>query len=159
MTERGTYTLLVELDAPTTVSFGAQGARDLPSGWYAYTGTAFGPGGFSRVERHRRVARGDNDARHWHVDYLLGHPDARLVDDVRTPGADAECSVARRMCGDGPAVDGENPAEPIDGIDEVSGVGATDCDCSAHLHGPADRTTLVATVRSAHEGLRGDSTT
>jgi len=75
----GTYTLLVELATDCTVGFGAAGERHLSAGWYAYTGTAFGPGGFARVDRHARVAAGHNDARHWHVDYLLGHPHTRLV--------------------------------------------------------------------------------
>ncbi|WP_327052049.1 GIY-YIG nuclease family protein [Halomicrococcus gelatinilyticus] len=151
MSDGGTYTLLVELDAPATVPFGALGERDLPAGWYAYTGSALGTGGFARVERHGRVASGEHDARHWHVDYLLGHPDSRLVDDVRTVGADAECAVARRIRR-GVSSDGRSsPGASTDGIAAVPGVGATDCDCPAHLHGPADRETLAATVRAAHD--------
>ena len=154
MTERGTYTLLVELATPTTISFGALGERDLPAGWYAYTGSALGTGGFARVERHGRVAGGEHDARHWHVDYLLGHPDSRLVDDVRTAGADAECTVAERVRNGVP--DHDAPAS-ADGLAAVPGVGATDCDCPAHLHGPTDRETLAATVRAVHGSLRTDS--
>ena len=70
----GTYTLLLSLPDPTTVAVGALGEFDLPAGAYAYTGSALGTGGFARVERHRRVARGDHDVRHWHVDHLTGHP-------------------------------------------------------------------------------------
>ncbi|RBI64508.1 DUF123 domain-containing protein [halophilic archaeon] len=147
MTERGTYTLLVELRSHAEIAFGARGDRDLPAGWYAYTGSAFGSGGFSRVERHERVARGDHDARHWHVDYLLGHPASRLADDARTAERDVECDVARRLGADGPVADA---------IPAVSGVGASDCDCRSHLHGPAERNALERAVRAAHARSRTD---
>ena len=68
----GTYTLLVELPECSTVEVGALGSLDLDAGWYAYTGSALGPGGFTRVQRHREMAVGERAARHWHVDYLLG---------------------------------------------------------------------------------------
>ncbi len=87
-----------------------------PSGTYAYVGSALGSGGFSRVDRHRRVARGDHDVRHWHVDYLLGHPDSRLRDVVRSHGVDVECAVADRLP-DGP----------------VARFGSSDCNCRTHL--------------------------
>ncbi|PSQ19242.1 DUF123 domain-containing protein [Halobacteriales archaeon QS_8_69_26] len=131
----GTYTLLVELPDPATVGFGAVGDRDLPAGWYAYTGSAFGPGGFARVDRHRRVASGDHDARHWHVDYLLGHPGSDVGAVERTEGADVECAVARRLA---------------DAATPVRGVGASDCDCGTHLVHCPDRDRLARAVRGAH---------
>jgi endonuclease-3 len=130
---KGTYTLLVALEEPATVEFGAAGERDLSAGWYAYTGTAFGTGGFARVERHRELARGERDARHWHVDYLLGHPASRVADAVKTAGADAECEVSDRL-------DAES----------VAGLGASDCDCDSHLQFAAGRAGLERAVRSAH---------
>ncbi|WP_227376621.1 GIY-YIG nuclease family protein [Haladaptatus halobius] len=133
---KGTYTLLVELVRPATIEFGAKGAMELDSGRYAYTGSAFGQGGFSRVDRHARVASGENDARHWHVDYLLGHPDARLAGDVRTPDEDVECAVARNLS---------------DEVRSVSGIGASDCDCGTHLHYASDRDALERAVRRAHD--------
>lgn len=129
----GTYTLLVALNDPATVTVGALGERSLPAGAYGYTGSALGGGGFARVDRHRRVAAGERDVRHWHVDYLLGHPDARLVDAVTSPGADAECAVARAL-GDGP----------------VPGFGASDCDCATHLTHRGSTTVLRQDVRAAH---------
>ncbi|MFH5798596.1 DUF123 domain-containing protein [Haladaptatus sp. CMAA 1911] len=133
---KGTYTLLVSLAAPAEIEFGAKGTRTLDSGWYAYTGSAFGRGGFSRIERHARVASGENDARHWHVDYLLGHPDTELTDDMRTENEDVECAVADRL-------DGE--------IESIPGIGASDCDCGTHLHFVAGRQTIETAVRRAHE--------
>lgn len=130
----GTYTLLVELPTARSVTFGAAGDRALESGWYAYTGTAFGPGGLDRVDRHARVARGDNDARHWHVDHLLGAPETSLVATFETHGADRECTVTDRL-----------PAE------RVPGVGATDCDCPAHLAYAPERGPLERALRAVHD--------
>jgi len=112
----GSYTLVVDLATDATLSVGALGEHRLPAGAYAYTGSALGAGGFARVDRHRRTARGDHDVRHWHVDYLLGHPAARIDRAVRSAGVDVECAVAQRL-----------PAGPVDGF------GASDCGCQSHL--------------------------
>ncbi|WP_132058293.1 GIY-YIG nuclease family protein [Halorussus amylolyticus] len=133
----GTYTLLVELPTPETVEFGARGERDLSAGWYAYTGSAFGPGGFARVERHRELARGERGARHWHVDYLLGHPETEISAVVKSTDADVECAVSR-------AIDTE----------AVAGIGASDCDCDSHLRYAPDRERLESAVRDAHASAR-----
>nr|WP_049909429.1 DUF123 domain-containing protein [Halorubrum saccharovorum] len=116
---------------------GALGGHRFEPGGYAYTGSALGTGGFSRVDRHRRTARGEHDVRHWHVDHLLGHPDARIDEVVRSVGADVECAVAGRL-----------PAGPVDGF------GASDCDCGSHLAAADDGEALdefAARVREAHE--------
>lgn len=132
----GTYTLLVRLTAQARIRFGATGDRDLEAGWYAYTGSAHGPGGFARVDRHRRVAAGEHDVRHWHIDYLLGHP-GTVIDDVeRSPGADAECRIAAGI-----------------GLEPVPGIGATDCDCDTHLAYAPDRDPLRAAVTGAHRAV------
>jgi endonuclease-3 len=110
----GTYTLLLTLDRPATVEVGALGERQFESGAYAYTGSALGPGGFARVERHRRLAESDDGTRHWHVDYLLSLAELRAV--FTAEAAAVECEVARAMSGD-----------------RVAGFGATDCDCDSHL--------------------------
>ncbi|MFB6354317.1 MAG: DUF123 domain-containing protein [Halobacteriales archaeon] len=112
--DHGTYTLLLRVAAPTTIRVGALGERAFPAGVYAYTGSAFGPGGFARIERHRRVAAGDADTRHWHIDYLL--PSASVRDVYTAAGAAIECAVARSL-----------PGERVDGF------GASDCDCDSHL--------------------------
>jgi Uri superfamily endonuclease len=130
----GSYTLVVRLAEDATVTAGALGEHRLPAGAYAYTGSALGAGGFSRVDRHRRTARGDNDTRHWHVDYLLGHEAARVDRVVRSVGVDVECAVAERL-----------PGGPIDGF------GASDCGCGAHLAGPDALEALAERALAAHE--------
>jgi len=118
--DEGTYTLVVEVQEPTTVSVGALGDVRFDAATYAYTGSAFGAGGMKRVDRHRRTASGDNDndndTHHWHIDYLLGAEEARLVAVYATP-EDAECETSKRIGG-----------KPVDGF------GASDCDCDTHLN-------------------------
>jgi len=133
----GTYTLLVELPTGATLSVGALGEYAFPAGWYAYTGSAFGTGGFARVDRHHELAAGERDTRHWHVDYLLGHADARLVEDVRSVDRDVECTIARTL-----------PDGPVDGF------GASDCDCESHLAYTPGRDALTRAVQGAHETAR-----
>ncbi len=135
----GTYTLVVELPEPITLAVGALGDHRLPAGAYAYTGSALGAGGFSRVDRHRRVAAGDHDVRHWHVDYLIGHPHARLAKVVKSRGLDVECDVADRL-----------PAGP------VRGFGASDCTCDSHLATDDTVATLIGRVADAHRDARAD---
>jgi len=132
----GTYTLLLGLPRAVDVEVGALGAHRLPAGAYAYTGSALGTGGFARVDRHRRIAAGDDDTRHWHVDYLTGHPATDLVAVVTSPGVDAECAVADRL-----------PSGPI------TGFGASDCGCRSHLATAPDIEELRATVESAHRAV------
>lgn len=129
----GTYTLLVALEEPARITFGAVGTRDLDAGYYTYTGSAFGPGGLSRVTRHREVATGERTTRHWHVDYLIGHDDTIFLDAWTAPGADAECRFAR-------SIDGR----------PIPGIGATDCDCPSHVHYGSDREHLVASLQELY---------
>jgi len=132
----GTYTLVLERTSGGPLEVGALGTLAFPAGWYAYTGSALGAGGFSRVERHRAVASGENDARHWHVDYVLGD-EATGVDSVVTTSAAVECVVARHL------------ADAVGGA--VPDFGCSDCDCHSHLVGCDDREELVAAVERAHD--------
>jgi Uri superfamily endonuclease len=139
----GTYTLLIELAAPASVEFGAKGTFDLEAGCYAYTGSAFGTGGLARVDRHRELAAGERDARHWHVDYLLGH-DASSVEAVYvSEHEDVECETAGAL-----AAAGEG----------LGGLGASDCDCATHLAYAGERESFASAASRCHErrGLPDD---
>lgn len=131
----GTYTLVVELPEDASLTVGSLGEVAFPSGWYAYTGSACGPGGFARVERHERVATGRSDTRHWHVDYLLGHEATSVDQVITTPGAAVECVVASRL---GSA---------------VPGFGSSDCACRSHLAYGERRDELLAAVDRAHRDV------
>jgi Uri superfamily endonuclease len=128
----GTYVLVIEVMKATTIEVGALGDRDFTAGTYAYVGSAFGPGGFSRIDRHRELAGGDRETRHWHIDYLLGHPTTRLETAITFPDADRECELA-----------GSLPGTPVPEF------GASDCDCGSHLLGPSDSNTVIEAAADA----------
>ena len=141
----GTYTLVLERDTSGPIAVGALGEIAFPAGWYAYTGSALGSGGFGRIDRHRAVAAGDNDTRHWHIDYLLGDA-ATTVDQVVTTEADIECAVAKRL--DGPAAEG---------VEHIDAFGCSDCDCRSHLIHHEQREKLVDAVTDSHEDAREET--
>jgi endonuclease-3 len=134
----GTYTLLVTLDRDVALAVGALGTVELKRGTYAYTGSAFGPGGFARVDRHRELAAGERAGTHWHVDYLLVHDAATVDDVVTTPERDVECAVARRL-----------PSGP-------TGFGASDCDCDGHLAADVTHDVVEHAHRNAVAVLDGE---
>jgi Uri superfamily endonuclease len=131
---RGTYALVFRVPE-TAIEVGALGTCQFTPGGYIYVGSAFGSHGLRRLLRHRRVADGNHDTRHWHVDYLGGDPAVELVRVVCVTDADVECSVAS-------ALDSATP----------SGFGASDCDCESHLAGydSVEKATslTVSTLRS-----------
>ena len=136
----GTYVLVIEVGERSTIEVGALGDRTFEAGAYAYVGSAFGPGGFSRVERHRELASGRRATRHWHVDYLLGHRATTLESVVTFPDADRECELAASL-----------PGEP------VGDFGASDCACPAHLlAAPTAETVLEAALEAG--GVRHERT-
>ncbi len=111
---KGTYSLLLQTSDETELEVGALGPIEFPAGYYAYTGSALGPGGFARIDRHRRVHTGQNPTRHWHIDYLLPHTE--ILDVFQLPETEAECTIAQRL-----------PGEPI------AEFGSSDCSCHSHL--------------------------
>jgi len=136
-TTGGTYTLLVEVAERTDIEVGALGTYTFEPGWYAYVGSATGTGGLSRVDRHRELAAGVRDVRHWHVDYLLGDGAAAIDTVVRSSGVDAECAIAG-------AIDDES----------VPAFGCSDCNCGSHLFYSDNRARLLASVEDAHRQAR-----
>ncbi|ELZ98715.1 endonuclease associated protein [Haloferax mucosum ATCC BAA-1512] len=127
----GTYALVFDVPE-TTIEVGALGACRFPAGGYVYVGSAFGTGGLRRVRRHRRVASGAHDARHWHVDYLGGHSDVALERVVCVTDRDVECAVASAL-----------------GAPTVDGFGSSDCSCEAHLTRHRDAETAVSLAETA----------
>ncbi|MHC3439655.1 GIY-YIG nuclease family protein [Natrialbaceae archaeon A-gly3] len=131
MTTGGTYVLEISLSRPATIEVGALGEIAFSAGTHAYVGSAFGPGGFSRIDRHRELARGDRDVRHWHVDYLLGHRTASLEAAITFPNEDRECDLAATLPGEA-----------------VPEFGASDCECGSHLLDVGDREALLEAVKT-----------
>ena len=67
---KGTYVLIAFTARMKRLEIGRLGTYDILPGFYAYVGSAFGPGGLrARLQHHlESVAQP-----HWHIDYLLRH--------------------------------------------------------------------------------------
>lgn len=123
---RGTYLLVVRLPADVCLEVGRLGTFRFPQGWYAYVGSALGPGGLrARLSRHQRAKK----QLHWHIDYLL---QCGTVDSIwqTTWPSRLECAWAGALH---QCPDTSTPAP---------GFGSSDCRCPAHLvsfqHEPAE---------------------
>lgn len=114
---KGVYVLIMELDKNAVIRVGKLGEFIFKKGYYAYTGSALGTGGFKRVTRHFNVASGKNMARKWHIDHFM--PCSKVDCAVLIPTDEGiECRVAKAM------------GELGTGI---PGFGCSDCSCPAHL--------------------------
>ena len=116
----GSYVLLLRLPMPATMTVGKLGRLRFDRPFYAYAGSALGPGGIAaRVGRHLRIGK----KKHWHIDYLRERAEIVAVWELDS-GAGGECLLTDVLAT-------LNEAEP------VAGFGATDCRCRSHLVGLA----------------------
>lgn len=117
MTTAGSYLLVLFLPNDTMLAVGRLGKFRLRTGYYAYVGSARGPGGLAaRLARHMRQRK----KLHWHIDYLLGH--ASIVEIWQAPSSQRlECQWARAVLA--------LPGAQIN----VAGFGSSDCGCLTHL--------------------------
>jgi Uri superfamily endonuclease len=121
----GTYVLIMRLASMVEITVGRLGASHYAAGWYAYVGSARGPGGLAaRLNRHRRRRK----RLHWHIDYLLSVSDLTEMWWVISPQR-WECTWAKAL------------SRLAEATIPVPGFGASDCRCQAHLvhfrHRPA----------------------
>jgi Uri superfamily endonuclease len=131
----GIYTLVLRLDQAQEIEVGSLGTVQFVEGCYCYTGSARGPGGLKRLERHKRVLLGASSVRRWHIDYLL--PYTSLVEAVVThTSADLECRIARRIGSE---------------LKLVPHFGSTDCRCPSHLHFSREPDQIKDVVRRSHQ--------
>lgn len=114
---KGTYLLLIQLSQPIELVVGRLGPLIFGAGWYAYAGSALGPGGLrARLARHARREK----RIHWHIDYLLEC--AQLVQSwqIACP-ARLECEWAAAL------------VRLTQAQITVHRFGASDCRCPGHL--------------------------
>jgi len=109
--------LLLHLPANTTLTFPNLGTFDLPAGYYAYVGSAFGPGGLP-AEFKRYLAPGD--APRTPIDHL--RQVAALEEIWFSAGEESRQHVWADLL---LAIPG--------GMNLIDGFGADDCDCDSHL--------------------------
>ncbi len=113
--DKGIYALILRA-ARTTVCVGALGDLTLPDGYLIYVGSALGPGGLIRVQRHLNTSK-DKRRPHWHIDYLLQNREVSMIASVSAATSSRlECSLA----------------EAIGGAC-IPRFGCSDCRCRSHL--------------------------
>ena len=131
----GSYVLLMQLPSPTNVTIGQLGQFEFPPGWYAYAGSACGPGGLAaRVDRHHRVSK----TLHWHIDYLRAQAQV-LALWYATGRESRECRWSQALS--------ELPGASV----PAPGFGASDCQCRTHLIHFPDRPNRLHFARSVDE--------
>jgi len=113
----GTYALFLRLSKTESILVGSLGFWEFTSGYYAYTGSAQGPGGLAgRLKRHLRPNHQKRP--HWHIDSLTSITKITHV-WWEKGSANLECSWAQQL-----AKTGSIP---------VPGFGSSDCCCPGHL--------------------------
>jgi Uri superfamily endonuclease len=122
MIEKGAYLLRLLLKRSVCLKPGALKRVSLPAGEYIYVGSARG-GIAGRIARHLRLAETKKGKLHWHIDYLLAHPQAQIT-GFQALAEKKECVVSKRLAS------GEGISAP------VLGFGSSDCraGCKAHLY-------------------------
>ena len=109
--------MLLEAHGPLTV--GRLGVLSF-DGWYVYVGSALGPGGLKRLQRHFDYADRHDAPMRWHVDALLGAGALRGA-VVGVTNERLECLLA----------DGLSATH----LPAFKGFGSSDCGCVTHLFG------------------------
>jgi Uri superfamily endonuclease len=132
--EQGIYTLILSLPCAQKITIGSLGVIDFAGGFYSYTGSARGPGGLKRIDRHIQVLEGIKTTRRWHIDYLLPHA-GFLEAFVTKTTLDLECRIANAL---------EKRLMPVPRF------GCTDCRCISHLHYSPGHVEMRAAVAEAH---------
>ena len=112
----GTYALLLELPAISSLPVGRLGLTTFAAPVYFYSGSAFGPGGLSARIMHHLLP---SSKPHWHIDYLRSVTSVTQVWTTTDPRR-LECAWAAA-------------ARSLRGAREVAGFGASDCRCASHL--------------------------
>lgn len=128
----GTYVLILQSQKRNSIQIGKWGSLEIKRGYYAYIGSAFGPGGvLSRVGRHCRHVK----KMHWHIDYLREALDLESIWFTHS-GKRLEHEWAT-------AIATLQHAQP------VTGFGCTDCQCASHLYFFEQKPELSVFVRKA----------
>lgn len=105
--------IIVHLPEDMKITIGKLGQIKFRSGYYAYVGSALGPGGIeARIERHKRRHK-----KHWHIDYLLTEAHVVSAHAIKSRRR-MECQIAEVL------------SERFSSLPKF---GCSDCRCSSHL--------------------------
>lgn len=115
----GCYSLIINLKRKKTIRVGKLGEAVFPAGTYVYTGSAMNGLG-SRLRWHCAKTK----KTHWHIDYLLTLPEARITKVILYPAAPGQ------ECRQNQCIAARPGATVI-----FKGFGTSDCKsgCGSHL--------------------------
>ena len=115
--EKGSYVLLLYLSSKKVIKVGKLGEVVFPKGYYAYVGSAFGPGGLrARLRHHLHITNNP----HWHIDYLREHAKIKeiLICKIKFKYEHKWATMFQNF---------EGMTVPVPGF------GSSDCRCVTHL--------------------------
>ena len=116
-TDPGSYILWLKLNRKRMLEIGRSGEHLFPPGFYAYCGSAFGPGGLkARLSHHLRPS----EKPRWHIDYLKNASRVTGIWYSGTPENQEHRFVTSLL---------ECPGAEI----IVERFGSSDCTCRTHL--------------------------
>lgn len=126
--------LKVRVGEEIAADVGSLGSITFETGWYGYVGSSRTTD-FTRIERHAKLDRGENQTRHWHIDYLLGSDNSKLIGSYRT-NSDVECPISNSIS-----------------LDSIEDFGCSDCDCGSHLYFAENETDFDNAVSDSFQQL------
>ena len=113
----GTYVLILNIPFKNKLHVGKLGCISFPSGFYAYVGSAMGPGGLkARLNHHLKTEKSP----HWHIDYLTLQPFITQIWYTICPEK-VECTWSKNLS----YISGEILHRKF---------GASDCQCLTHFY-------------------------
>ncbi|MBY6293927.1 DUF123 domain-containing protein [Nanohaloarchaea archaeon H01] len=131
---KGSYTLLVEVKEDFEAKIPSIGQIKFRKGFYIYNGSAFGPGGFKRVERHRKLSKDEgNYTVHWHIDHLTSAEKSEIIKVFKASEKDLEDELTREI-----------------DLETVEGFGASDSEIDSHLLYCENKKEAVRAIKSAY---------
>jgi Uri superfamily endonuclease len=122
MENGGAYILKLEVPRNLALRIGALGEVLLPAGQFLYVGSAL-KNLDQRIAHHRRLGEQKTGKLHWHIDYLLTHPEISLIEVITVRGG-IECGISHKI------------SQQKGVTAPVPRLGASDCrsGCPAHLY-------------------------
>lgn len=134
---KGSYSLVIQVKRPFGIETSSTGKIEIEKGFYVYNGSAFGPGGFKRIDRHLDLSKGDSDySVHWHIDHLTSRPETRITGVLKAPEVDIEDDLSLET-----------------DLKSVPGFGASDSDVDTHLLYSDSREKALDELEASYETL------
>ena len=133
----GTYALVMKMAGEASFPVGRLGTFTFPSGFYIYTGSAFGSGGLkARVGRHLHHSKKCR----WHVDYLRKFAEVKEIWYTFHPEK-VECRWSEIF-------------QTMRGVRIICpGFGSSDCRCESHLFFFTEKPGLLTFRRKTKEAV------